>query len=91
VKGSELRRLREERAVTTRTLGKAIGVTGATVSRWETGSRRIHPAFERLLRLYFRGGLPQESSRSSLGRRRSQDRSGHRLEHERRKGDGKAR
>ena len=35
----ERRRLREESGLSAREIGLAIGVTGATVARWETGER----------------------------------------------------
>lgn len=36
-----LREYRKERGLTQAALGKELGVTGQTVWRWETGSRRI--------------------------------------------------
>jgi DNA-binding transcriptional regulator YiaG len=50
---SDLRRLRKRLGLTTVQFAQALKVAQATVSRWETGERKIHPAFERLIKLTF--------------------------------------
>jgi transcriptional regulator with XRE-family HTH domain len=62
--GYELRRLRTRRGLTLTEIAAAISVTHAAVSQWENGKRRIHPAFARLLRLYFAGKLSELKPRS---------------------------
>lgn len=51
MQGSDLRRLRKRLRMTTGQVAQALKVSQATVSRWETGERKIHPAFERLIRI----------------------------------------
>ncbi len=53
MRGSDLRRLRKRLGLTTAQLAQVLRVAQATVSRWETGERKIHPAFARLIRLTF--------------------------------------
>ncbi len=53
--GDELRRLRKHKGLTLSAVASAISVTHSAVSQWESGKRRIHPAFAHLLRLYFEG------------------------------------
>jgi len=53
VRGSDLRKLRKHLGLTTDQLAQSLRVAQATVSRWETGERKIHPAFERLIKLTF--------------------------------------
>jgi DNA-binding transcriptional regulator YiaG len=60
----ELRRLRKRKGVSAYTVARVIGVSAPTVYRWEGGHRKIHPAFARLLTLYFEGRLGGQSSRS---------------------------
>jgi DNA-binding XRE family transcriptional regulator len=52
---------------TTTTAAEAVGVTAVTVRSLERGQRRIHPAFGRLLTLYFQGSLG-EAQRSDAER-----------------------
>ena len=63
--GNELHRLRLQRGLSLWDLARAIGVTAATVSRWESGDRRIHPAFGQLLTLYFQGRSGESSRKDS--------------------------
>jgi transcriptional regulator with XRE-family HTH domain len=50
------------RSISIYDVASAIGVTPATISRWENGRRRIHPAFARILLLYFKGKLYSSGS-----------------------------
>ena len=64
--GSELRSLRRKQGVSIYAVAKAIGVAPGSVSRWETGARSIHPAFARLLRLYFLGRLGRATKEATV-------------------------
>src|SRR5713226_1478673 len=60
LRGQELRALRRRHHVSIYEVARDLQVAPATVSRWETGARKIHPAFARLLASYFEG-LPSQS------------------------------
>ncbi len=61
--GKGLKRYRERLNYSTRDLAKAIGVASATVSRWETGTRQIHPVFARMLDQFFQTAPAREPRR----------------------------
>jgi transcriptional regulator with XRE-family HTH domain len=69
--GRELRELRRKRGDSIYAVARAIGVSPVSVSRWETGSRRMRPAFAKLLSLYFQGKLTDLNARGSNSRKRS--------------------
>ncbi len=57
--GATIRRLRRQTGVTQEELARALGVSFATVNRWENGHTHPSPAAQRLLRAFFRQNLPE--------------------------------
>lgn len=51
--GPEFRFLRKHMRMKAKDLAHVLGVTATTISRWETGSERIGPANDRLIRLFY--------------------------------------
>jgi putative zinc finger/helix-turn-helix YgiT family protein len=51
--GPEFRFLRKEMGLKAKDLAKDLGTTDVTISRWETGNKKINPAADRLLRLLY--------------------------------------
>ena len=61
--GATIRRLRLLAGVTQEELARKIGVSFATVNRWENGHRRPSPAARRLLRAFFDKHVPEHAQR----------------------------
>ena len=61
--GATIRRLRLLAGVTQEELARNIGVSFATVNRWENGHRRPSPAARRLLRAFFDRHVPEQDRR----------------------------
>ncbi len=51
----ELNRVLKKKGMTGRVLARLLGVGEISVSRWRHGTRKMHPAYARLLALYFQG------------------------------------
>lgn len=51
--GPEYRFLRKEMSLKAKDLARHLGTTDVTISRWETGNKKINPAADRLLRLLY--------------------------------------
>ncbi len=58
--GTRLKKQRERLNYSTRDLARAIGVSSATISRWETSSRQMRPAFGKLLEMFFQTAPAKE-------------------------------
>lgn len=51
--GQELKILREKAELTQRELAEKIGTNYARISDWETGKRKISPAYLHILKTFF--------------------------------------
>ncbi len=61
--GKALKKQRERLNYSLRDLGKAVGVSHSAISRWEGGSRPIHPVFARMLDQFFQTAPAREPRR----------------------------
>jgi transcriptional regulator with XRE-family HTH domain len=59
-----LKTYRDERGLTQEALGKELGVADVTISRWETGARRIDDAL--LPKVAEKTGIPKTELRPDL-------------------------
>ncbi|NOZ55780.1 MAG: response regulator [Calditrichaeota bacterium] len=57
--GATIRRLRRQAGVTQEELARALGVSFATVNRWENGHTHPSPAAQKLLQAFFQQNVPQ--------------------------------
>jgi transcriptional regulator with XRE-family HTH domain len=64
MKGNPLREFREQHGMSQVELARKIGVSSVTVSRWETGQRRIDPKF--LPKIAEQTGINKKQLRSDL-------------------------